>query len=193
MISPIKSNLRLRILEHLYSHPGAEVYVRELARIIRVDPTNLSRELAKMQTEDVLIVRESGRQKYFSLNKVYIFYAELKSIVAKSVGIEKKLKQVLAEVKGLEICFIYGSYASGKERGGSDIDLFIIGAGIDVDNLLDAITKAERQIGREVNYRLYGKNDLTESKVRQNSFLAGVLKNKKVFIIGDEKDIRKLN
>lgn len=191
MNSIIKSNLRLKILEYYFNRPGSQAYVRELARELAVDPTNLSRELVKLEEGGIFESTILGNSKYFKIRKDYIFYSELKSIVAKSIGIEKKFREAFIGMDGLEIAFIYGSYAKGIDKAGSDVDLFLIGTKINTDLLLEKISQIEKKIGREINYRLYGNNELSGSRIEKNSFLKAVLGGKKIFIIGNEKDIRK--
>jgi predicted nucleotidyltransferase len=188
-----KSKIRVKILEYYFNHPDVELYLRDLARTIDEDPTNLSRDLIKLEKDGIFIATFNGKQKYFKLNKNYIFYKELKNIVAKSIGIEERLFKTLNSVKGIVVCFIYGSYANGNENMGSDIDLFVIGTKIKQDELTEKINSMEKQISREINYRFFSPADFAKAKNEKNSFIINVLKNKKVFLIGDEKKIGKLN
>jgi predicted transcriptional regulator with HTH domain len=50
MIS-LRSSLRRKLLAHLCSNRSAQFYVRQMAAILGVDPTNLSRELLRLQSE----------------------------------------------------------------------------------------------------------------------------------------------
>lgn len=193
MVNILKSKLRTKLLEYYFSQPEAEPYVRELAKIIKEDPTNLSRELSRLEDDGIFNSTLRGKQKYFKLNTGFLFYKELKSIVAKTVGIEKRLVDAVGTIDDIEVCFVYGSYASEKERAGSDIDLFVIGDKVKVDLFLDRISILEKQLGREVNYRIYSMLDFNKAVKEKNSFVINVLKNKKIFIKGDEKDIRKFN
>ena len=127
MINILKSKLRAELLAFYFSRPAAELYLSELARAIKADPMNLSRELSRLEKDNIFISRMSGKQKYYKLNKNYLFYNELKNIVAKTVGAESSLVEIFKNAKEIRFCFIYGSYATGADKAGSDIDLFIIG------------------------------------------------------------------
>jgi predicted ABC-type ATPase len=63
-----KDTLRGRLFAYYQANPRAEHYVRDLAGILRVDPTNLSRELRALASEGVFRSRREGTLKYFSLN-----------------------------------------------------------------------------------------------------------------------------
>ena len=84
-----KSPLRKRLLVYFFSRPEAELYLREIALKIQVDPANLSRELHNLEKEGVFKFRKRGLQKFFSLNQHYALFSELKSIVTKTFGVHK--------------------------------------------------------------------------------------------------------
>ena len=74
-----KSTLRRKILAHFFTNPESNLYLREIASLINEDPGNLSKELARLETEGIFTAHKRGNQKYFSLNKEYPLYKELKS------------------------------------------------------------------------------------------------------------------
>lgn len=80
-------------------------------------------------------------------------YNELASIILKTEGVAKELQDSLSEI-GVEVAFIYGSFASGKAGVDSDIDIFIIGE-VDEDNLIIKIREVEKKLSREINYVLF--------------------------------------
>jgi len=193
MINILKSKLRAKLLALYFFRPDAELYLSELARVIKADPMNLSRELSKLEKENIFISRMSGKQKYYKLNKNYLFYGELKNIVAKTVGVESSLTKILKGERTIKICFIYGSYASGADRAGSDIDLFVIGEASAIDSVAEKISGLEKKIGREINYRFFSEVDFKKAVAEKNSFILNIIKKKKIFLIGDETDFRKFN
>jgi len=193
MINILKSKLRAKLLALYFFRPDAELYLSELARVIKADPMNLSRELSKLEKENIFISRMSGKQKYYKLNKNYLFYGELKNIVAKTVGVESSLTKILKGERTIKFCFIYGSYAAGADKADSDIDLFIISESSAVDRAADKISGLEKKIGREINYRFFSEADFKKAVAEKNSFILNIIKNKKIFLIGHEKDFRKFN
>lgn len=193
MINILKSKLRANLLAFYFSRPGAELYLNELARVIKVDPMNLSRELGRLENENIFISRTSGKQKYYKLNKNYLFYNELKNITAKTVGVESSLAEILKGERAIKFSFIYGSYALGSDKADSDIDLFIIDEASAVDSVSEKISGLEKKIGREINYRIFSEFDFRKAIAKKNSFILNIINNKKVFLIGDEEDFRKFN
>lgn len=193
MINILKSKLRANLLTFYFSRPGAELYLSELARTIKADPMNLSRELSRLEKENIFISITSGKQKYYKLNKNYLFYNELKNIVAKTVGVESSLAEVFKGERAIKFCFIYGSYASGTDKADSDLDLLIIGGKSAIDSIVEKISGLEKKIGREINYRFFSEADFKKALAEKNSFILNIIKNKKIFLTGHEKIFRKFN
>lgn len=178
-----KSRLRKKLLGYFFTNPQAELYLREVSAVLSEDAGNLSKELAMLENIGVFNSRLSGKQKYFSLNRQYPLYKELKSVVFKTIGIEGSLKELLEEIKGLKVAFIYGSFAEGKENNSSDIDLFLIGSP-DEDSLMGKIDSLEKRLGREINYNVYPEKEFKEKIRRKDGFIINLVKRPKIFLKG---------
>jgi predicted nucleotidyltransferase len=105
------------------------------------------------------------------------------------VGIQGALYQALLNIKNINAAFIYGSYAKDSSNAKSDIDLFIIGMP-DEDVLIEKINALEKTLKREINYSIYSKIDFKKKKSQKDSFISDVIKNKKLFLIGDKNEFR---
>ena len=179
-----KSRLRQKILSYYFTNPTNQLYVRQLASILSEDPGNISKELCKLENEGVFIAETKGNQKHFYLNKSYPLYSELKSILFKTVGVEGLLKGIIGKAKGVQLSFIYGSYAANKENASSDIDLLIVG-NPNEDELLERIESAEQALGREINYNIYPVQEFKEKRKRKDNFIENILKRPKIMLKGD--------
>ena len=51
------------------------------------------------------------------------------------------------------------------------------------------ISNVERKLQREINYAIYGKEDFKKKEKEGNSFILDILKEKKIFLIGDENGL----
>ena len=98
------------------------------------------------------------------------------------------LTEALQKIKGVEIAFIYGSYAKGNEKASSDIDLCIIGT-INEDILVRRINELEKSIKREINYTLYMKKEFTEKRRKKDSFILDLISNPKIILMGEKNDL----
>jgi predicted transcriptional regulator with HTH domain len=80
------TKLRKKLLAYSFNNPDESYYVRELSGLIKEDPENLSRELRKLKEEGLYHSITKGKVKFYSLNKAYPLFKEIKKIVLNSVG-----------------------------------------------------------------------------------------------------------
>ena len=183
-----KSKLREELLVLYFTNPNKKYYLRELERILSFSVGNIRRELIKLGSTGLFLSENKGNLVYYYLNKSYPLFKELRSIIFKTSGAPKILHNVLEKFDDIDRAFIYGHFTKGKEGKGSDIDLLIIGK-VNEDRLFEEIDKLERKLQREINYAIYGKEDFNKKKKERNSFILDILKEKKIFLIGDENGL----
>lgn len=183
-----KSRLRNKILLHFFTNIDSEMYLREMATVLKEDPGNLSKELSKLERVGIFKSQFRGKQKYFSLNKTYPLFNELKSIIFKTIGIKGSLKNIVNETGGIVSAFIYGSFATGKESSFSDIDLCLIvkDSIFNENNFISKIDDLRKTISREINY-IYYSEDEWEKQVNENdSFIINIKTRPKIILKGDK-------
>jgi DNA-binding transcriptional regulator YhcF (GntR family) len=103
-------------------NPGREMYIREIARTTRENINSIRRELTNLEGIGLLKSERRGNLKYYVVNKKMPIYNELASIILKTEGVAKELRDSLSEI-GVEMAFIYGSFANMKAGVDSDIDV----------------------------------------------------------------------
>ncbi len=136
-----------------------------------------------METEGLFRSEVSGRQKYFQLNREYPLFAEVRSIVSKTIGAPSLIAQSLKKIEGIEEAYLYGSFASNQQDAASDIDVIVIGTPRS-EVLAEAMGKIERQLGREVSYTILTRKEVDSRRARKDAFLENVWHNKRVSLIG---------
>jgi len=183
-----KSKLREELLMLYITNPTKKYYLRELERILDFSVGNIRRELINLENSGLFLSENKGNLVYFFLNKKYPLLKEVKSIILKTSGVSKILRNNLKKIKDVNQAFIYGSFAAGDERADSDIDLMIIGK-VDEEKLIEEINKIEKKLQRDINYTIYEKHDFKKKKEDGNAFIIDILKKKKIFLIGDENDL----
>ncbi|MGA2569906.1 MAG: nucleotidyltransferase domain-containing protein [Terracidiphilus sp.] len=182
MIS-LRSNLRRKLLTFFYLNRSARVYVRQLAANLDADPTNVSRDLARLQREGFLRAEPEGRQLYYSVNPAYPYLKPVFALLQGSVGIEPTLRRALQAVPGIESAWIYGSFAKGEADAASDIDLLILGR-LDQTQLASQIRKAEQALRREINYTVLTSRELKRRLAARDAFIADIWNGKHIELIG---------
>lgn len=146
----LRSKITQRVLSHFMLHEGAELYVNEMARRLEVDAGNLLRKLKGLEAEGILKSRVRGKERYYSLNRVYPLLKEYRKIILKTVGLEHLLGEALREVEGIQTALLFGSYARDRMDASSDIDLLLVG----MHNAVDAqrkVASVQRSVDREIN------------------------------------------
>ena len=179
----LRSKARQRLLAYYFANPTARLHLRDLAERLNIDPSNLSKELGRLEREGLFRSEVSGRQKYFQLNREYPLFAEVRSIVSKTIGASSLIAQSLKKIEGIEEAYLYGSFASNQQDAASDIDVLVIGTPRD-ELLAEAMRKIERQLGREVSYTVLTRKEFDSRRTRKDAFLESVWQNKRVPLIG---------
>jgi predicted nucleotidyltransferase len=182
------SRIRAKILGWFFTHPEESFFVRQIATILQEDPTNLSREMSKLENLGILTSKKIGNTKHFQANPHCAFFRELKGLVLKTAGVAGQIKVALERLTGVQFAFIYGSYAKGEEKAHSDVDLMIIGD-VDVNQLDPLASSLEKRLGREVNYLLFSQVEFQAKKRAKDGFLMDVLGEEKIMVIGNENEL----
>jgi len=184
----LSSKVRQKLFRLYFSQTNRRYYLRELERLLDEPVGNIRRELLRWSKAGLFLREKVGNLTYYSLNKSFPLYEELKAIVSKTIGIEYILKEGLKGIESIVLAIIYGSVASGEDTGDSDIDVLLIG-NPDMDELVNNVQEMEKELGREINYVLYTPEEFKRKKEARNIFIIDVLRNPKVFIIGEEHDL----
>ena len=190
-MKPLTKN-RGELLKLFFTNSDQAFYMQEIGRILGKKPGTFQRTLNNLVSEGTLESEYRANARYFKVNKNYPLFEELKSIVFKTVGVSGSLKDVLERVGNVEFAFIYGSFAKAKEDCMSDIDLVAIGD-LDEDRLIRELDKLEEQLQREINYKLYTLKEFRKEVEGRTPFLVEILRDKKVMVIGDETELRKIS
>jgi predicted nucleotidyltransferase len=194
MFDTTRSRLRGGLLSYFFANPDSYLHLRDIASRVGIDPGNLSRELNRLCREGLFLGETRGRQKYFSLNREYPLYPEIKSIVLKTVGINASLEKIFGANKSIVFAFIYGSYAGQGYSSLSDIDVMLIVEkdGFDARYILREINAESRKIQREINITYFPQEEWIAKLRARDSFVLEVLGGKIIMLKGDEKDLRRL-
>ena len=180
---------RRRVLGLLLLHPENRYHVREIARLTNTTPGTLHRELSKLAKAEVLIRDVSGNQVYYQANRCLSIFDELASILRKTSGLVDVLTNALIPFADkITVALVFGSIGRGTESEGSDVDVLIIGE-IDFATLVKALYPTQEIIGREMNPKVYHKDEW-KKLVRKKDLLAQeILNNPKLFIIGAANEL----
>jgi len=183
-----KSKTRKELFRLYFTNPDDEYYLRELERLLDIPVSMIRKELNRLEEDGIFLSRRRGNSTYYFLNKSYPLFDELKSIVFETIGVQGLLREELSQTKGIEVAFIYGSFAKHEEGAKSDIDLLVIGKPDDSE-LLRQIRKLEEVLRREIHYSIFRKEEFRQKRKEKDSFIMDLFRNPKIFLIGGVNDL----
>ncbi len=118
------------VLKQFLGEYTKEVYGRQLIGKVNLSQKAIALTLEELEKEGILKARKQGNIKYYQLNRES---AEIKDILIILEYLHKReflaKHRVLAHLfkEDRRIVGIFGSYAKGREKEDSDIDIFIVG------------------------------------------------------------------
>jgi predicted nucleotidyltransferase len=179
-----------RVLGVLFGDPDRSFYASELIRTAGTGSGAAQRELAKLEDSGLVVGRRIGHQKHYQANSQSPLFADLCSIVLKTVGLAEPLREGLKPLSSaIRAAFVYGSVAKATDRSGSDIDLMVISDSLTYGEVFGALERIAETIGRPVNPTVYTPAEFSKRTREENAFVTRVLEQPKVWIIGSEHDL----
>lgn len=184
------SKTRVEILKLFLFNADNSFYQRQISSLTSQPLRGVQREVEKLYGIGFIEKSIQGNRVYYKVNRNTPIFEDLKNIFFKSVGIAEALKDNL-KGKGIRIAFIYGSYAKGEENLLSDIDLMVIGY-ISSKELSNVLSKPKKELMREINYAVFQLSEFINKAIQKDHFINSVLKDKKIYIVGNEDELRRL-
>jgi len=183
---------RRAVLALLFTSADRSFYLNEIVREVGLGVGTVQRELRALTHAGLIRRSARGNQVFFRANPDSPVFAELMALVEKTVGAPAALRALLEPLtKRIEAAFIYGSLARGDAVGESDVDLLVVGD-VPALDLAVAVGEAEEKLRREVNPIVFPPEEFNRRIRGGDHFLTTVLREPKIFLIGDEDDLKRL-
>jgi len=153
--------------------------VREIAKLLRKNPSGVKRELDKLEEMDIVFSEKVANLKYFQANSKSPLYSELKNLIAKSLGLPGALKSLL-RANNVTSAFIYGAYAEGEDA--PTVDLIVIGPS--TPSLWFGLKDIEKKFGKQINCSVIEESDYKVRKKQKDISLKRILSEKRITLLG---------
>ena len=191
MVDALFSKTQQRVLALLYGQPERSFYATEMINLAGGGSGAIQRELSRLARSGLVTVTSIGSQRHFQANPDAPIYTELCSIVRKTVGLVGPLRAALQHLsKHIELAFVFGSVARKTDSAASDIDLMIVSDTLVYADVFPAIEELSDKLGRQIQPTLYSNDELARRISSDNSFIKRVLKQSKIWIIGNESGLK---
>jgi predicted nucleotidyltransferase len=183
---------RRRLLAHLLLRPDEAFYVRELARLTGIPAGSIHRELTALYEAGLLLREHNGNQVPYQANRECPIYLELAAIFRKTIGLAELMGDALADkADRIDLAFVFGSMAAGRQNQSSDVDVMIIGD-IQLVDVVKALSPVQQTLGREINPVIMTTRKFVAQMNKNDRFVSRLLNEPRVFIFGDEGEFAKL-
>ena len=184
--------VRTAVLALLFSHADQSYYLREIVRMTGAGHGAVQRELAHLLKAGLVTRTSRGREVFYQANRASPIFPELHGLIVKTVGVADVLREALAPLADrVQVAFIYGSFAKGEERAESDVDAMVIGD-VDFGEVVSALRPAQDRLAREVNPSAFAPDEWRRRVADQDHFVTTILREGKLFLVGDERDLAEL-
>lgn len=172
----------------LFGNATRSYYASEIIGLAQSGSGAVQRELARLQASGLVTVTKVGNQKHYQANAASPLFEELRSMALKTFALTDVLRRALEplspEVRG---AFVYGSIAQGTDTAASDVDVLVLSETLSYADLFSALEQASAHLGRKISPTLYSTTDFRERASQKNAFVARVLAQPKLWLIGDER------
>ena len=192
LCSGLFGKTRQAVLALLYGQADKSFYTKQILDGVKIGRGTVQRELKNLTDTGIIIREVQGRQVYYHANEKCPIFEELKSIVRKTFGVADVIRQSLASsARRIRVAFIFGSVARSADDQRSDVDLMVVGR-ISFGDVVSLLGPAEEKLAREINPIVYPIAEFKKKVKADHHFVKTVLEEEKIFVIGDENELRRL-
>lgn len=147
-----RSEAQYRVLGELYTSPGLETTIGDLAERTDIPHPTVSREVKRLAHAGLIRTRARGRQTLVSADTATPVYEDLRNLLSKVYGVLPVLADAFAGVA--DKLLVFGSWAA-RWRGEPgpqprDIDVLVL-TDVPARHVWDAAADVSRQLGMDVN------------------------------------------
>jgi predicted nucleotidyltransferase len=186
------SPYRRQVLALLLLRTDERFHVRELERLTGISAGSLHRELKAMSEAGLLIREQQGNQVLYQADRSCSIFEELASIFRKTVGLGSELTTALEPMADrIDVAFVFGSMASGKQHAKSDLDICVLGE-VELLDVVKATVSVQERLRREINPVVMSAKQFASDLANHERFAERLVDEPKIFVIGDENEFRKL-
>jgi predicted nucleotidyltransferase len=184
----VGSRIRSKLFGLLFAGANDELHIREIQRRTGFNDRAIREELLKLARIGLVTSRRDGNRLYYSAHRGHPLYADIRNMALKTIALVDVLREALT-TDDIAVAFVFGSTARESEKAASDVDLMVIGS-LGLRELTRLLSGVSEKVGREINPHVLTKTDFRRKVQGRDHFVSGVLSEPKLFVKGDERDLR---
>ena len=146
------SPIRVRILKLFLFNPDKNFESKAVAKILNVASNLVKKHLEGLSEIKFITSKKINDKQNFKVNSDFVFFSELKELVAKAnpASKEKMLKR-LKGLGGVKLALLSGVFLN---LDNSQADLLVVGDKIKSEKFNRFLKDLEAEVGKEINYAL---------------------------------------
>jgi predicted nucleotidyltransferase len=183
--SALFSDSQTRLFQWLFGQPHRTFHLAELGRLTGLGSASLQRELNRLADAALITSDRVGNLRRFQANLQSPVSDELISLTRKTMGAGPVISQALQPLSEvLNKAWLYGSVAKQSENAQSDIDVMLVGDGLQLSQVLDLLLPAEALLGRKINPLLFTVAEFAKRRNEADSFVSRVMSQPLINLLG---------
>ena len=165
-----------KVLQWVFGQPERWYHVQELIRLTSLASASLQREVKRLHVAGLVVEERIGNLRRFKANLESPMYADLTSLVRKTMGAVPAITDVLQPLASrLQVALIFGSMAKGTEHAGSDADVLLVSSNVQLGEALPLLLPLEEPLGRRIEVKLYTPAEFSKRQAEAGSVVQRIL------------------
>lgn len=175
------SKTKLRILKVLVLNPKLTFTASDMAARIKSDTRVVSFELKKMYAAGIIKRQQRKNEIWYTLSRGFVFYAEIKSMVAKcNITPDSPFLRELKDSGKVVYAVLTGVFTDNRK---SEADLLVAGENLNKKRIKRIISDIEAELGREIRYSIMTTDEIVYRLEMFDKFLADINKGPSIVLV----------
>jgi predicted nucleotidyltransferase len=168
-----RSEMQLRLLALVLLQPERTFTLQALAATLGAPSSSIHRELERAEDAGIITRDSSARPHQFRAATDEPLLEPLTALLAGTVGIETELAGAL-DRPDVDAAAIHGSWANGKRRPDSDIDVLVVGTA-ELRDLRRVVRPIGKAAGRTIDVTLFTPDEFRRALHENSGFARRIL------------------
>lgn len=151
--SLITSKTRVKLLLKLFLNSNTTSHLRGLEKEFGESSNSIRLELNRFIDAGLLTSVYEKNKRFYRANTDHPLFNDINSILRKMVGIDKLVERVISHIGNLELAYVTGDFASGRDS--ETIELALIGENLNQEYIQNLVEKAGSLIERKIVFLVF--------------------------------------
>lgn len=160
--------------------------MREIERLVKERINSVREALISLVSRGIVNQERRGRKILFQADQNSQYYDELLRIVAKNIGLGKRIIKEKMRLGKIKTAFLTSNFYTFADHNENEIDLFVVGA-ISLAELAKICAEEGEKLQREINYSVMTLEEYGFRRKNKDPFLSKILQKNRLILVGKEE------